>query len=201
LTHKDGPHGRKFLYLDPSPQVMCWIIERVTHKDLSQVLEEEIWAKLGAESDAYVLLDRYQEAYTTPGLNMTLRDMGRFGQMVLQGGTANGRQIVPRNWIAEIEAGGDPAAWLAARKDRPAGPEMPGYANGSYRDYWWHASQACGRYAAIGLGEQLMVIDPVAHMVIVKFSSAPDEASGEAMTLTAYHGADAIIRALTGHGC
>jgi len=201
LNHKDGQHGRKFLYLDPSPQVMCWIIERVTHKDFAQVLQDEIWSKLGAENDAYVLLDHYQEAYTTPGINITLRDMGRFGQMMVQDGSYNAQQIVPRAWVADIRAGGDPQAWLAAKQGRPPEPEMPGHAAGSYRDYWWMADRKCGRYTAIGLGEQLMIVDPIAHMVIVKFSSTPDAEAGERLTLTAYYAADAIIRALSGHGC
>src|SRR6185437_2585325 len=201
LTLKNGPHGRKFLYLDPSPQVISWIIERVTHEDFSTVLQEQIWSKLGTEHDGYVLLDHYQEAYTTPGINFTLRDMARFGQMMVQGGEYNGQRIVPAEWVKDIRGGGDPRAWQAARAEEPPHPEMPGYANGSYRSYWWMADQKCGRYAAIGLGAQLMVVDPIANMVVVKFSSPPDIDAGERMTLTAYYGVDEIIGTLTGHRC
>lgn len=201
LTHKNGAHGKKFLYLDPSPQVICWIIERVTRKDFSEVLQEEIWSKLGAEHDSYVLLDHYQEAYTTPGLNMTLRDLARFGQMVLQDGGINGQRIVPHEWVADIRAGGDPAAWLAGQSPEEQRVPLPGHAHGSYRDYWWMAERRCGRFAGIGLGGQLLVVDPTAHVVVVKFSSAPDINSGETTTLTAYYGIDAVISEVSGHSC
>jgi len=201
LTKKNGAHGKKFLYLDPSPQVICWIIERVTHKDFSEVLQEEIWSKLGAEHDSYVLMDHYQEAYTTPGLNMTLRDLARFSQMVLQDGVINGHRIVPHAWIADIRAGGDPAAWLAGQSPLEQRVPLPGHAHGSYRNYWWMAEGQCGRFAGIGLGGQLVVVDPTANMVIVKFTSSPDNNAGERATLTAYYGIDALISAVSGHSC
>jgi CubicO group peptidase (beta-lactamase class C family) len=59
-------------------------LERATHTDHAELVSKELWSKLGAERDAYVLLDGVQTAYTDPGLNMTLRDLGRFSQMVFQ---------------------------------------------------------------------------------------------------------------------
>lgn len=199
MKQKDGPDGRKFLYLDPSPLVISRIMEKVDNEDFSQILESELWSKLGARHDAYILLDHYQEAYTTPGLNTTLRDFARFGEMMLGDGYYNGQQIVPRKWVEDIVRGGSESAWQAAR--HPGEGSMPGYADGSYRSFWWVAGHSCGRYAAIGLGGQLLVVDPVAHMVVVKFSSSPSPEAGESSTDTALYGIDAVIRTLSGHGC
>ena len=199
MKSKDGPDGRKFLYLDPSPLVISWIMERLTKSDFSASLQHDIWSKLGAQQDSYVLLDHYQNAYTTPGLNLTLRDLARFGQMMAQDGWYNGQQIVPRAWVEDIRAGGSTSAWQAARDGDD--DSLPGYANGSYRSFWWVAQKSCGRFAAIGLGGQLLIVDPVANMVIAKFSSAPSPEAGESTTRTAFYGADAIIRTLSGHGC
>ncbi|HEX4268568.1 MAG TPA: serine hydrolase [Steroidobacteraceae bacterium] len=199
MKSKNGPDGKKFLYLDPSPLVISWIIESVTGRDVSESLQNDIWSKLGAQQDSYILLDHYQEAYTTPGLNMTLRDLARFGQMMSQDGWYNGQQIVPRPWVEDIRAGGSTSAWQAAQD--PGTVSWPGYAQGSYRGFWWVSQKSCGRFAAIGLGGQLLIVDPVANMVIAKLSSAPSPEAGESTTRTAFYGADAIIRALSGHGC
>jgi CubicO group peptidase (beta-lactamase class C family) len=57
-------------------------MERAAGKDLAQLLSDDLWAKLGAEQDAYVLLDHHQQACSSAGFNATLRDLGRFGQMM-----------------------------------------------------------------------------------------------------------------------
>jgi CubicO group peptidase (beta-lactamase class C family) len=149
------------------------------------------------------VLDHYQEAYTTPGLNVTLIDLARFAQMMAQGGRYNGRQIVPSEWVNAIRSGGDRAAWNAgvAGKDYDDIKALPGHLHGSYRDYWWGTESACGRFAGIGIGGQLVVVDPIANMVAVKLSSTPDIPSGATTTITAYQAIDTIIRTLSGHGC
>ncbi len=85
-------------------------IERATNMDFAELLSRELWSKLGAERDAYVLLDGFQNAYTDPGLNTTLRDLGRFSQM-LQNGIYNGERIVPEEWIQDFRRNGDQNAW------------------------------------------------------------------------------------------
>lgn len=200
LTKKNGPHGKKFLYLDPSPQVIGWIMERITKTDLAQLLQDEIWSKLGAEYDGYILLDAYQEAFAPAGLNVTLRDLARFGQVLAQHGRYNGRQIIPQRWVDDIGTGGDLNAWIAGQANS-GDDRLLAYDHGSYRSYWWVADRSCGRFAAIGLGGQTVIVDPIANMVVVKFSSSPDATAGDRITRTEFSAADAIIRKLSGHGC
>ena len=38
--------------------MLAWIIRRVTGQPLAEVLSERIWRKLGAENDAYFMVDR-----------------------------------------------------------------------------------------------------------------------------------------------
>jgi CubicO group peptidase (beta-lactamase class C family) len=200
LTRKNGPHGAKFLYLDPSPQVIGWIMERATRTGVGELLQDEIWSKLGAEYDGYILLDAHQEAFAPAGLNVTLRDLARFGQMILQHGRYNGQQIVPRHWVDDIRTGGDLDAWRAGHANS-GDDKLLAYDNGSYRSFWWVADRSCGRFAAIGLGGQTVIVDPMADMVVVKFSSSPDAPAGAKITRTEFSAADAIIRTLSGHGC
>jgi CubicO group peptidase (beta-lactamase class C family) len=195
LTKRHGTHGTEFRYISANTDAMGWVLERATHTDYAELVSKELWSKLGAERDAYVLLDGVQTAYTDPGLNMTLRDLGRFSQMVLQGGLFNGQQIAPAEWIEDIRHGGDPEAWKK-------GPEysyfrtLSGYENGSYRSYWYVADPRRGHFTAIGLAGQLIVIDPSSNSVVVKFSSHATPAVEQYDV--EYAGAIAIIDALAG---
>jgi CubicO group peptidase (beta-lactamase class C family) len=195
LRKRHGSHGSEFRYISANTDVMGWVLERATRTDFAELVSKELWSKLGAERDAYILLDGFQAAYADPGLNMTLRDLGRFSQMVLQLGLYNGQQIVPGEWIEDIRHGGDSLAW---RK----GPEysyfrkLSGYANGSYRSYWYVADPRRGHISAIGLAGQLIVIDPSSNTIVVKFSSHATPATGQYDV--EYAGAIAIVDALSG---
>jgi CubicO group peptidase (beta-lactamase class C family) len=193
LTRRLGAHGSTFRYASPHADAMAWVLERATNTDYAQLLSQELWSKLGAERDAYVLLDAYQAAYADPGINTTLRDLGRFAQMMLQNGMYNGRQIVPRDWIQDIRHAGDPQAWKNSPAYASLGKRL-GYQNGSYRSFWYVADPRMGRYCAIGLAGQLIVVDPATNIVIVKFSSHAEPGSDKPEI--EYAAAAAIIDAL-----
>jgi CubicO group peptidase (beta-lactamase class C family) len=201
LRRPRGENGKSFLYLDQSAILIGWVMERATGKDLSQLLTENIWSKLGAEQDAYMLLDHYQQAYSSAGFNATLRDLGRFGQMMAQGGRYNGRQIVPENWVNDIRTDGTHGGQGSADVGLAAPAPWPGHRRGTYRSFWWLTDASCGRFAGVGLGGQLLIVDPVADMVVVKFDSVPAAGSDDHAFQTQYQGIDAVIRAVSGHGC
>jgi CubicO group peptidase (beta-lactamase class C family) len=197
LKKQLGVHGSVFRYVSANVDLMGWVLERATQTDFAELVATELWSKLGTEHDAYVLLDGFQAAYADAGLNTTLRDLGRFAQMMLQNGVYGGRRVVPDEWIQDIRHAGDPQAWKAS----PAYPTFKlrsGYQDGAYRSYWYVADQKRGHFSAIGLAGQLIVIDPASRTVIVKFSShASPTGDQEALE---YAGAVAIIDALSGHG-
>jgi CubicO group peptidase (beta-lactamase class C family) len=194
LTKRLGSHGDAFRYASPNADAMAWVLERATNTDFAELLSKELWSKLGAERDAFVLLDGFQAAYADPGVNTTLRDLGRFAQMMLQNGIYNGQRIVPEEWIQDIRHGGDAQAWKNS-PDYASLSKLVGYRNGSYRSFWYVADPRMGRYTAIGLAGQLIVIDPASNTVVVKFSShsEPDSDKPE----IEYAGAAAIVDALT----
>jgi CubicO group peptidase (beta-lactamase class C family) len=194
LKKRRGAHGSVFRYVSANVDLMGWVLERATQTDFASLVSTELWSKLGAERDAYVLLDGFQAAYADAGLNTTLRDLGRFAQMMLQNGIYNGRRVVPEEWIQDIRHAGDPRAWKAS----PAYATFKlrsGYDEGSYRSYWYVADPKRGHFSAIGLAGQLIVIDPASSTVIVKFSShASPVGDQEAVE---YAGAVAVLDALS----
>jgi hypothetical protein len=94
-----------------------------------------------------------------------MRDIARLGEMLRQGGRANGRQVLSPSTVAELRKGGDPQKFLAAN--------MPMRAGYSYHNFWWVAHDADGTFEAKGLNGQHLHINPAAELVIVKFSSHP----------------------------
>ena len=65
-------------------------------------------------------------------MRLTARDMARFGYLFLRQGNWNGKQIVPREWVAESTR-----AHAKVGKDvyTEAGPNNPESGNGYA--YWW----------------------------------------------------------------
>jgi CubicO group peptidase (beta-lactamase class C family) len=114
------------------------------------------------------------------GLNTTLRDLARFGEMMRNKGRFNDQQIIPAAAVADIEKGGSKDDFVKA-----------GYAllkGWSYRDMWWITHNEHGAYMARGIHGQSIWIDPKAEMVIVRFASHPmaANAANDPITLPAY---------------
>ncbi|MGH9176136.1 MAG: serine hydrolase domain-containing protein, partial [Vicinamibacterales bacterium] len=104
---KDSAHGKRFAYKTVNTDALAWIVRRVTGTSVSELLRERLWSKLGVEQDAYFTVDPIGVEFAGGGLNLTLRDMARFGDMMRLGGRYNGQQIVPTEVIDDIGRGGN----------------------------------------------------------------------------------------------
>lgn len=160
-----GTHGVGFSYKSVDTEVLGWVLRRVTGKDLATLLAERIWSRIGAERDAYYVLDPIGTDIASIGLNVTLRDLGRFGEMMRLEGKVGDVQVVPAAAVAEIRKGGDPAKFRAAGQYA-----RDGY---SYHNQWWIPHDRDGTFEAKGLNGQHIHINPAAGVVIVKLSSHP----------------------------
>ncbi|MBB1091295.1 serine hydrolase [Rhodopseudomonas palustris] len=177
---KEGQHDDAFAYKTSNAEVLAWVVQRASGQSLADLLSQRIWQKLGAEEDAYFMVDSIGTASGGGGLNTTLRDLARFGEMIRNNGRFNGQQIVPAEAIADIRKGGD-----AAKFAKAGYKTLPGW---SYRDMWWITNNANGAFAARGIHGQSIYIDPKAEMVIVRYASHPYAANGvnDPVTLPAY---------------
>lgn len=186
---KRGDHGQAFGYKTVNTDALGWLISRVTGQPLNAFLSDRIWSRLGMEQDAFFNVDSVGTPFAGGGLNAGLRDMARFGQMMLDEGRYQERQIVPRQVIARIRAGGSQAAFQAASY-----PTMPGW---SYRSMWWITHNEHGAFMGRGVHGQSLYIDPQAEMVIARFASNPvaSNAKNDPYTLPAYHALAKYLRA------
>jgi CubicO group peptidase (beta-lactamase class C family) len=162
---KEGEHGEAFAYKTVNSDVAGWLIRRATGQSVGDVLSERIWQKLGAEQDAYLLVDSVGTEFAGGGFNPTLRDMARFGEMMRLDGRFNGQQIVPRAVVDDIRQGASQADFA-----RAGYATLPGW---SYRDMWWVSHDDHGVFEARGIHGQAIYIDPKAEMVIARFASFP----------------------------
>jgi CubicO group peptidase (beta-lactamase class C family) len=162
--------GEVFAYKTIDTAVLGWLVERVTDRPIAQYMSEKLWEPLGAEQDGFFIMDGptgIGREFTGAGFAATARDFARFGQMVLDGGVANGRQVVPAEWLAQA-----------------TGPAMGEGPEGGYGYQWWTVPNSDAFYA-LGLEGQFIYIDPATRTVVVKLSYIPLEEQavyGEVLT-------------------
>ncbi|ODT17889.1 MAG: 6-aminohexanoate hydrolase [Mesorhizobium sp. SCN 65-12] len=173
------PHGETFRYRSPNSDLLGILLERASGLRFTDLLRDKLWRPLGAASDASVAVDMEGTARTAGGMSVTPRDLARVGEMMRQGGTADGRRVVPEAWVRDTTSAGSAEAW-----QRGAMAFL--FPQGRYRNKWYQTGAASGAYCGIGIHGQWLYIDPKSEVVIAKMSSQPlpvdDPLDGEIVT-------------------
>ncbi|RGE23646.1 6-aminohexanoate-dimer hydrolase [Leucobacter sp. wl10] len=162
----DGRTG-EFQYCSANTDVLAWIIERVSGLRYAEALSVYLWAKLDADRDATITVDRTGFGFANAGVSCTARDLARVGRMMLDGGVAPGGRVVSEAWVRGVMAGGS----RAAMTDPGFTSAFP---NGSYTRQWWCTGDERGNVSGIGIHGQNLWLDPPTDSVVVKLSSWPD---------------------------
>ncbi|MFB4311328.1 serine hydrolase domain-containing protein [Actinomadura sp. GTD37] len=158
--------GTRFEYTSMNSFVLSWVVAKATGTPYHSYVQEKIWGPAGMASTAYLGNDSNGNSMGYCCYYATDRDFARFGLLYLNGGKANGRQVVPASWVAE--------------STRPSAPFNRGYGL-----QWWLGDD--GGFSANGLGGQLIWVSPRHDVVIVKSTLA---------TLVAGEETDAAFEAL-----
>jgi len=164
----------KYEYHSPNVDVAGWIIARVSGQPLNKFIADNIWAKIGAEHDAYMMTDATFTPIATGGINTTLRDFARVGLAVLNDGAFNGNQIFPSNWIEDTFALTDSEREHTARsvyKDSE-GSVYDEWLEG-YKNYLWVHDSKKGIATFRGVFGQNLYINRESNVVVATFSSTP----------------------------
>lgn len=152
LKETFAPPGETWQYTSIDTHVVGMVVRGATGRSVPELLSEKIIAPLGLEQAPYYLTDGVGTAFVLGGLNMTTRDYARFGQMYLQGGSWNGRQIVPADWVTASTT--------------PSAPPSDGRYDYGYQ-WWIPKSGPEGAYMARGIYGQYIFVDPGRNVVIV----------------------------------
>lgn len=181
-------------YVSIDTQVLGMVLTRATGKSLTQYLSEKIWQPLGMEHQAYWLADDNNMELALGGLNVSLRDYAKLGWLFLNQGAwtdsqNNTTQIVPKQWV--IDSTTADAPHLVAGENNPASSSSFGY---GYQ--WWLPLGAEDEFAAQGIYNQYIYIDPDQNLVIVK-NSANHRFTDKSLNWSAKH--YAMFRAISEH--
>jgi CubicO group peptidase (beta-lactamase class C family) len=165
LTESEAAHGEPFRYRSIETDVIGFILQSVSGLALSDLVSRELWAPTGAEEDAYFTVDRSGYGLADGGFNATLRDYARFGQLISNGGTAHGQQIVPWRFIESLPDGDHALFGSDYRVVLP---------KGAYHNQFWIEEAGKPVVMCRGVFGQLIYIDSEADFVAVKLSTWPD---------------------------
>ncbi|MBV8707993.1 MAG: serine hydrolase [Acidobacteriaceae bacterium] len=157
-----GAPGSIWNYSTGETHLIGALVSAAVKRPLAQYLSQKIWSKFGMESDATWWLESPGGLEVGgSGLSATLRDYGRFGVFVLNGGMAGKERVVPPGWFSEAGS-----------------PKRVGNQLVNYGYMWWvvnpsEGSIHQGAFEAIGIFGQVIYINPKQHMVIVVWSARP----------------------------
>jgi len=158
------PQGTVFNYSTGESCVIAALVVAATGRPLADYCAEKIWAPAGMEADGYWLLESEGGLELGGfGVSARLRDVGRFGQLILEDGVAfSARRVLPSGW--RDLAGQPDSAATAFGRLMPGSPAGYGY-------HWWSAPPLPGgvnngAFAANGAYGQVIFVNPTEQVVI-----------------------------------
>lgn len=157
--------GGHFDYLSGTTQLLAIVLQRAVGVSLSQYLQEEFWQPLGMEQDAYWSKDKkegMEKAYCC--LNSNVRDFAKLGQLLLQQGNWNGKQILDSAFVKKMVT-----------------PNHKAFNEGEHVRYgysiWTDYEHQPNFYGFMGhLGQRIIVV-PSENLVIVRLGRIKDSRS------------------------
>jgi CubicO group peptidase (beta-lactamase class C family) len=159
------PQGAVFNYSSVESCLLGALVVAATGRPLADYCAETIWGPAGMEADGYWFLESEGGLEMGGfGVNARLRDVGRFGQLVLEDGEAfNRRRVLPPGW--RDLAGQPDSATTAFGRLMPVSPCGYGY-------QWWALPHLptgihAGAFSAIGSFGQYVYVHPTAQVVAV----------------------------------
>lgn len=164
--------GARFNYASPITNALGLLAAAVYGKSVAVLLEEKIYRRIGAESEAWLNLDPSGVAVTEGQLSLTLRDFARWASLFLnQGKNLAGEQVAPAAFIADISQPREElrTAWRG-------GDYVDMAPQGQYRNQTYVLDAQCRQLAMLGIHGQFALIDLDLDLLIVGYGSHPAQA-------------------------
>ncbi|MGI9138237.1 MAG: serine hydrolase domain-containing protein [Sediminibacterium sp.] len=158
------PAGVNWQYRSADTQVLGFIVEKVFGQNISELVSERFMKPMGAEADALWLLDgnkKHEKAFCC--FNGVAHDYARFGQLVLNNGNWNGKQIVSTSYIKEAT---QPASYLKDPNENGNPVDFYGY------QYWMFKEQGHDVVAQNGLFGQYVFIIRDKNAIVVRLGES-----------------------------
>ncbi|PQO47275.1 serine hydrolase domain-containing protein [Blastopirellula marina] len=122
VPHKPGTH---FRYNTPATYMLSAIVQKVTGQTVLEYLTPRLFQPLGIETPEW---EKSPQDVSIGGYGLYLKteDIAKFGQLYLQKGKWNGKQILPAEWVA-----------MATSKQVPNGDNPDSDWNQGYGFQFW----------------------------------------------------------------
>ncbi len=142
--------GKGFRYTDANPHLVAAVIQKVAGKPLEEFAKEYLFVPLSIK-DYY--WEKHQDGinYGAVALYLSARNFAKIGQLVLQKGKWENKQIISESWLAE------------SVKTQATAAET---GSADYGLYWWIRPQH-NAIVARGHGGQYLYIVPDKNLLIV----------------------------------
>ena len=150
--------GARWNYSGGDTQLLGGIVQRATGRFLADFAKETLFDPLGITDFQWMKMPANGEFAADSGLRLRPRDMAKIGQLVLDEGMWNGRQIVSQEWIDE------------STRTHVTGVDAT-YDSIGYAYQWWTDHMKVGDrdiswISGQGYGGQRLYIVPVYDLVV-----------------------------------
>ena len=174
-----APPGERFSYSTGNTHLLGAAISEASGESLPDFADRVLFGPLGITAH----WDRDPQGYAFAGNNLSVspRDLLRFGRLMAAGGSWDGRQLVPRDWIetsTRVHAEGVPERY------------------GAYGYLWWLPAGGPELWLAAGFGGQHLLVAPGSGLVVVVTSTL--EAKGEDWDRRVFHEVRSLAGSLGG---
>ncbi|WP_456696210.1 serine hydrolase domain-containing protein [Aeromicrobium sp. P5_D10] len=162
---RESEPGTVCRYNSGETQALGLLVIKATGRTLSDYMHEKLVEPLGFEAPSYWMIDAAGVEQAFACLNATARDFARLGDLFLNRGAIDGRQIVSEQWVKAATTWDDPMR----------APGMPIVGSDrvdlGYGYQWWLPGGDDGEFSAMGVYNQLVYVDPTRRRVVVKLSA------------------------------
>lgn len=99
----DGEPGKAFAYNNKAVNLLAGIVARVSGLPMDQYLQRKLFAPMGIQPGQWER-DKTGNPHAMSGLPLRAADAAKLGQLVLDAGRWNGRQLLPASFVREMLA-------------------------------------------------------------------------------------------------
>lgn len=157
----DHPAGETYLYSNMNSYILSCLVEKVSGETLLEYLRYRMFEPIGIKNPDWTYCPK-GHTYGCNGLYLNIDEMGYLGELFLNKGSFNGRQIIPGDFMEEA---------TVSHIDTTNNTYSPRY-NFGYGYYFW-MTEIPGVYLSYGNYGEWLVMVPEKNMVLCFLSFEP----------------------------
>jgi CubicO group peptidase (beta-lactamase class C family) len=177
-----APPGTVWAYNNAAAQTLQAVLAGATDEPVQRFAQQSLFAPLGMDHTT-MTADTAGNAQMFEGIHSTCRDLARFGVLMLDQGRWDGRQVVSQSWVeaatgkasSTLNTGYGYLWWLnhtGVLSSPLTATSIPAARNPTAKRSRVVPGAPNDMYWALGLGNQLIQIDPGTRTVVVRLGSS-----------------------------